>query len=47
MTIHPQAFPICLITLNLCASATYALHGDYKRMIYWVAAAVLTSCVTF
>ena len=46
MTIPPQVFPVCLMILNLCASAIYAVHGDYRRMIYWIAAAVLTACVT-
>jgi hypothetical protein len=47
MTLPPQFFPCCLIVLNLCASVTYALSGDYRRTIYWIAAAVLTSCLTF
>jgi hypothetical protein len=42
-----RVFPICLITLNLCASVTYLIGGDIKRSIYWIAAAVLTACVTF
>ena len=40
-------FPILLMTLNVCASVTYFLSGDIKRGIYWIAACVLTACVTF
>jgi len=40
-------FPTVLIILNLCASGTYFICGDWKRGIYWIAAAVLTSCVTY
>lgn len=47
MTLPPTFFPCCLIFLNLCASASYLFYGDYKRMIYWCAAATLTYCVSF
>jgi hypothetical protein len=39
-------FPWMLVGLNLCASYGYAWDGDLKRSIYWLAAAVLTTCVT-
>lgn len=42
-----KLFPITLITLDLAASGVYAYHGDWRRSIYWFAAAVLTACVTF
>ena len=41
------AFPIVLIALDLGAAAVYALEPDLRRSISWVAAAVLTACVTF
>ena len=40
-------FPSLLILLDLGAALVYALSGDYKMAIYWVAAAVLNCCVTF
>ena len=42
-----RLFPIILILLDVCASAVYLCHGDVKKSIYWVAAAVLNICVTF
>ena len=40
-------FPMTLILLDLGASLMYALGGDIKKAIYWIAAAVLNICVTF
>jgi hypothetical protein len=39
-------FPIILIILDLCASVTYLCYGDYRRMVYWLAASILTLTVT-
>ncbi len=40
-------FPIALIVLDVGA-AIMCIHGkDYKRAVYWLAAAVLNVCVTF
>ena len=41
-----DVFPIALIVLDVCAAVVYACCGDYKRCVYWVAAAVLTVTVT-
>ena len=43
----PWLFPTTMIILSLAAAAVYACHGDYRRLIYWMAAAVLTASVTF
>lgn len=40
-------FPLILIALNVGAGLVYAAHGDYKKLIYWIAAAVLNITVTF
>ncbi len=40
-------FPTVLIVLDLVAAAVYAYHHDWRRAIYWAAAAVLTGAVTF
>lgn len=43
----PWAFPTLLIILDLAASVAYATTGDWRRTIYWLAAAILTASVTF
>ena len=44
---NPKVFPATLILLDLGASVVYAVSGDWRRAIYWLAAAVLTAMVTF
>jgi hypothetical protein len=39
-------FPTLLIILDLGAAFIYVLDGDWRRTIYWFAAAVLTPTVT-
>ena len=39
-------FPTLLIILDLAASVVYLFHSDWRRAIYWLAAAVLTLTVT-
>lgn len=47
MEIPFKLFPTVLIILDLCAAITYLCNGDIKKVIYWLAAAVLTICVTY
>ncbi len=42
-----KLFPSVLIVLDLCAAAVYLYDMDIRRTLYWVAAAVLTACVTY
>ena len=42
-----QLFPAALIVLNIGAAAMYGLDGDWRRAVYWTAAAVLTVVVTW
>ena len=42
-----KVFPITLVILDIAASTVYFYSGDIRRGVYWFAAAVLTSCVTF
>ena len=42
-----QAFPLALIIIDVCAAIPYFVQGDWRRGVYWLAAAVLTSTVTF
>jgi len=41
-----KIFPYILILLDICASVVYLCHGNIRLGIYWIAAAVLTVCVT-
>lgn len=40
-------FPILLIVLDLGAALVYGVYGDVRKVIYWIAAAVLNITVTF
>lgn len=40
-------FPVAIIALNLGAAAFYLWEGDWRKVVYWAAAAVLTAAVTF
>ncbi len=40
-------FPTLLIALDVAASMPYAAKCNWRMMIYWLAAATLTACVTF
>jgi len=42
-----QIFPTILIILDIGASAVYATGHDWRKTIYWIAAAALTTVVTF
>jgi len=42
-----KLFPIALIILDVCAALVYLWYKDYRHFIYWIAAAVLTSSITF
>lgn len=42
-----QIFPLILIILDAAAGIVCAVQGDFKKTIYWVAAAVLNAAVTF
>ena len=40
-------FPTILIGLDVLSAAVYACDGDVRKVIYWLAAAVLTAAVTY
>jgi len=47
-----RLFPSIIIVLNLLAAAAYACHGwphfpEWRKVVYWLAAAILTAVVTF
>ena len=42
-----KLFPTALIALNIGAAVVCAFTGDWKKGVYWLAAAVLNAAVTF
>ena len=42
-----QIFPSVLILLDVGAGLVYGAGGDWRKLIYWLAAATLTATVTF
>ena len=42
-----KLFPTILIVLDFAAAIVYSFNGDIRRCIYWMAAGVLTICVTY
>lgn len=44
-----KVFPTVLIVLDIFAAVAYAIHdvSDWRRIVYWLSAAVLTVCVTY
>ncbi len=42
-----KIFPTLLIILQTAASAVCFAHGDVRKGIYWIAAAVVNGAVTF
>lgn len=47
MKISPKLFPTILIALDLLAAVFYIPDGNWRRVVYWIAAAVLTFVITF
>lgn len=47
MKINPKLFPTIIIILAVCAACVYAYHGNWRKAIYWAAAATLTGAVTW
>lgn len=44
---HPRTFPSVLIVLDIVAAANCGAVGQWWKVIYWTAAAVLTVSVTY
>ena len=40
-------FPMLFIALDVSYAIVYLVGGDFKCTIYWLAAAILTACVTY
>jgi len=44
---NPKIFPTILIVLDIAAALGYLPSGNYRMVIYWVAAATLTTTITW
>jgi hypothetical protein len=44
---HNQILPLVLIIIDLGAALVYLNDGNLRKFVYWVAAAALTTVVTF
>lgn len=42
-----KIFPAVLIAIDLAAAVVYGIAGDWKKVVYWTAAAALNAAVTF
>ena len=42
-----QILPVAMILLDVGAASVCLWHKDYRRAVYWIAAAVLNLTVTF
>ncbi len=42
-----QYLPTLLIIINLLSAVLYCIDGDWRKTVYWTAAACLTFVVTF
>ena len=49
MNISPRLFPTLLIVLNVAAAVVYAVGPvpEWRKAVYWMAAAILTFTVTW
>jgi len=44
---YEKLFPTMLIILDVCAAVAYIPPGDWRKVVYWLTAAVITACVTY
>lgn len=42
-----QILPVAMVLLDVGAASVCLWHRDYRRAVYWIAAAVLNATVTF
>ena len=43
----PKLLPTVLIVIDVCAAAGYLSSGDWRKVVYWLAAGALTYVVTW
>lgn len=42
-----KIFPTLLVILDVCAAMAYLPTGDWRKVVYWLAAATLTAVITW
>lgn len=42
-----KLFPTILIVLDVCAAIAYVPTSDWRKVVYWLAAATLTTVITW
>ena len=47
MKLDPRVIPTIQIVIDFLAASPYAIKGDVRHAVYWVAAGVLTLTVTY
>lgn len=47
MKLDPRVIPTIQIVIDFLAAIPYAIKGDVRHAVYWVAAGVLTLTVTY
>lgn len=47
MKLDPRILPTVLIIIDVAAAVGYLPTGDWRRVVYWLAAAALTYTVTW
>jgi len=47
MKLDPRVLPTVLIIIDVLAAIGYIPTGDWRRVVYWLAAAALTYTVTW
>ena len=47
MKLDPRVLPTVLIVIDVLAAVGYIPTGDWRRVVYWLAAAALTYTVTW
>ena len=44
---NPKIFPTILMILDICAALIWFANNDWRKGIYWIAAAILTCSITY
>ncbi len=44
---NSKVFPTVLIVFDVLAAIVYLYNKDYRKAIYWISAAALTTSVTY
>ena len=45
--LNEKTLPTAMIILSIGAAIVYAFGGDWRKVVYWTASAVLITTVTF